>query len=125
MFSKNWATPEMVSALMNEAAEKASCEWLEKAQARGPAYKVMSGGQTVGTLLDVCGFGALLWTDKRSAAYRAFKKAGLNSYSNRGPQVSYSLRMRQEMGLHEAAMRAAAEVAEQQGLNVRVWTYID
>ena len=125
MLSKSWASPEMIAAKMNEAAEQASQEWLQKAQARGPAYAVKSGERIVGTLLDVCGFGALLWRDKRSAAYRAFKKAGLNSYSNRGPEVRYSLRCRQEMGLHEAAMRAAAEVAEQNGLPVRVWTYID
>lgn len=102
---------EEVLAEMNEAADKASKEWLVRAI---PSWNVVDGytGEVVGTMLDVCGGAYLKITDGRKSFCKYVKARTAKQGSNycASIPVVYQLRCRQEQGLAESAITAAFQV---------------
>ena len=122
----------------NEAAEKASCEWLAHATSAGPKYAVYSSfsiddnGVEVGTMLDVCGNAHITVKDKRTVFSKLLNKYYMKvdpwqaKRSNQTVLIDYSNKYRQEYGLHVAAAKAALEVLTKHGVKgLKLWTYID
>lgn len=132
-----------------DAAHKAGKEQLKKLQAAGPAYTVHNVtnlvtdemGPAIGTMLDVCG-NAYLTISGTDAFVRAAKKQlshddsylpnyrGDNWSMWKGVYKGYTLHLdtgllRQEFSVNEKAMYAAQEALKEQGVNVRVRSYID
>ena len=118
----------------DEAATKASNEWLANAKPRYAVYSadLITGkpnGGPIDYMLDVCGYARVVVKDKRSAFFKALVKFGFMDSRKYTPTIdlNYPLRCRQEMGLHESAVKAAMEVFKKYELNdkLRVWAYID
>lgn len=107
----------------NAAAQAAAQKWLDEAVVR---YVVRYGPNESKSsyMLDLCGSAYLKFNDKCKADFKAFARAGLICFGE-SPGLNYSLRSRQEHGLHCAAARAAAEVLKAGGVNVTVKDYID
>lgn len=119
-------------------AEKAAREWLEAATARGPAFSVHSSdiagntGPAIGYMLDNCG-GAIIFVRDKRKPFAKWLKAnpdrswGWDHGGRPSVTVNYSLRGRQEMGLHEAAKRAALNVFSKHGVAecLSYYSYID
>lgn len=116
-----------IVAEANAAGERAGKEWMDAALARGPAYAVIDemapGRPVIDTMLDVCGFAWLEFTDKRSAFYKWYKKnGGRSSYSM---DVNTSWGVRQELGLAEAVKAAANKVYAANGIKLNFRSRID
>lgn len=115
-----------------EAANVAGQEWMNKASVRFAVHDadLMTGkpvGPAIGYMLDVCGCAYVQFKDKRTAAYRAFKKAGaVRPTGNAVVEIPNKWMCRQEMGLHEACANAAKKVLEEGGVTgLRIWSWID
>jgi len=132
------------------AAETASRAALDQLEAHGPRYSIheadLLGNATspsIGTMLDNCG-GAYLIIPGNCQFVRELKKIGKNDgrsypphyvgdgwdtykgvYSGYVLSVRFSLSVRQEMAVHESAMKAAANILKSNGIPVSVKTYID
>jgi hypothetical protein len=114
------------------AASDAAEAWLDKALSRGPAFSVHQAdavtgkpGPSIGTMLDVCGNAWIRFTDKRDNFYKYVKRVSRDNYHNSVPLL-YKHAARQEMGLHEAAIRAAMDVLKSRGIkNIQFYSYID
>lgn len=112
-------------AIMNEAREAANAagdKWI--AEHTKPAYAVMQGNQVVDTLLDVCGFGFVQVTDKRTSFAKYLKKVQ-NGY-NETIQLNHKHRGRQEWSLNEVTAYAIAGVLRSHGIKgISVYSRID
>lgn len=120
-----------IFAEATEAAQKAGDEWLAAAMKRGPAWLVVDELQpdpekrVVGAMLDVCGFSYPLFTDKRTAFAKWYKKtfSDSNLWSVR---LRTSNSMRQGLGLAEAEARAALGVFDKYGIKgLRFYSRVD
>ena len=124
-----------IQAMLTEATEAANAagtKWLAEAK---PKYAVFStdlfGRRTspdTDYLLDLCGGAYLTFRDKRSSAYKAFKKAGeIRSEYSATIDIDHKFRGRQEHGLAVVCMQAAKEVLERHGLSGQILLkdYID
>lgn len=137
-------TYEQFNRIMDEAnfeAAQAARAWLVAAEARGPLYSVhehpIGGvqGPPIDYMLDLCGGAMILFCDKRDHFYKHCEKLARKHCEELGRKfwsgpntvdVNYSLRGRQEMGLHEAAKKAALAVFQKHGIkNLRYHSYID
>lgn len=117
-----------VQSIINEATNAANAagkEWMDKATV---AFLVKNeSGNVVGELLDLCGNAHVRFTDKRSAAFKEFKKAGAIRYTDNGVvEINHNYIGRQEYGLKIACAEAAKSVLNKYGIDkIRVWSYID
>lgn len=142
----------MWNKIMNEAivlAEAAAKEQFEKLKNNGPKYSVYNAdvlsrapiGDSIGTMLDNC-VGAWIEISGRNPLVSWAKKnlsirmsgqhlEGSNWYLSKGVykgytlHLSYPLRCRQEMSIHEEANRAAVEFLRKNGLECHLHSYID
>ena len=108
-----------------KAADAAADRWLMDAADRGPRFNVISDGQKIGTMLDVCG-AAHVCAKGSSRLGRWAKSQGEQCYTAGVTlPITYRLQDRQEWGLHRAAAAAAREVFKAHGLETALWSYID
>jgi hypothetical protein len=114
------------------AANEAGDKWIENAK---PRYAFSSvdfdgnkiPGQRSDIMLDVCGNAHVKFRDRRSAMYKAFKKAGHIRNTESGViEILHAYRPRQEYGLRVACATAAKAKLEELGVTgLQVWSYID
>lgn len=102
-----------------EAANKAGYSWWEIANPEGE--------DIAGRMFDMCGGAYIEFSDGRDAWYKKFKKAGfITSEYSKTISIAYKWRGRQEQGLKERCIRAAAEVLRNHGITkIRVRSYVD
>lgn len=117
---------DVATIFMNaqDAARKAGQKWLDEAEVK---YLVKSGDRAVGAMFDLCGNAHVQFSDKRSASFKSFKKAGLIRHTSSGClELNHGFNGRQEHGLKMACCEAAVKVLKDAGVtDVRIWDYID
>jgi len=129
-------TDQMVLAIIEEARKAGSIaaeEKLQELQNVGPQYGVRDGSQTVGTMLDVCGF-AHLKIKAKSSFYLRAKKLSQNThlrflcnkgYYGGGELSIFDSTMRQEMSVNVAACQGQARILEAYGIECSISSRID
>lgn len=117
-------TPREIVQEAIEAANAAGDEWMTKAY---PRYTVLdSNSIPFGVMLDLCGNAHLVFSDRRSSAYKKFLKEGLvRNSGNYVIEIRHKHKHRQEHGLQLACIQAAKKVFIKYEINVTVWSYID
>lgn len=120
-------TPQEIINAARKAADAAGDKWMTDALSKGPKYSIVDSftNQHLGTMLDSCGNAHLQFKDKRTANYKAFKKANLTRSSG-VICIGDKFQSYQEYGLHMACATAAKAIFLQYGiLDIRIFEYID
>ena len=108
-----------------EEANKAGDKWI--AEHTKPVWNVVNeySGEVVGQLLDVCGFGYVRITDKRTSFAKYLKKVQRNGYIGY-VDIFHKHRCRQELGLNTATATAIYKVLSEAGIKgIEIYSRID